>query len=240
MPDAKLIEALESEREIAAEAQAIRNGATELTQELFLQLWPLLRKPIPDGFIVTTGVVKGKPYSSTGIKSVQVQVTRMDNVLTPLWWWDKTEYHSEGRLARVRVGVNAYGQTPLYVREAWGGVDRASTEGNLHKGSYTNAAKLAFARIGPGWEVYVGATDFDPDTDESAAKQQATARTASKTGVRKLNDRERQKVLDAIMVNHDEAGLAKLLGAVGAASMDEVTTAQAFELRKLLDQRVAR
>jgi hypothetical protein len=234
-----LDDAMASEMVTGEDAALIRGESTELTLDLFLKLWPLLRRPIPDGFIKTTGVVKGKPYPSTGVSSVQVQITRMDNVLTPAWWWDKVEYHEEGRLARVRVGINAYGRAPLYVREAWGGVNQASTTGNLYKGSYTNAAKVAFARVGPGWEVYLGATDFDPDTDENAAKEQAKPRRGAQasTGPRPLTDEERAKVVKAIEdAGNDEDGLTMILGAVGAESTDDLTTAQAFEIRKLLDE----
>ena len=233
-----LAEAIESEKDIATRAKGIRNGSADLTRELFLELWPLLREPIPEGFLSTVPKQTGKPYDSTGITSVQVQITRMDNVLTPLWWWDKVEYHDEGCLARVRVGVNGYGEKPLYAREAWGGVDRGSTKGNIYKGSYTNAAKPAFARIGPGWEVYVGATDLDPDVSAQAAKAAAKAsRSSEPSGPRLLTDDEREKVLVTI----EQAGggadrVALLLGAVGVEDAAELTTAHAFELRKLLDE----
>jgi len=171
-----------SEQAIADEAAEIRGGRVALTPALFAELHPLLKRPIPEGFIKTTGVVKGKPYPSTGISSVQVQITRMDNVLTPAWWWDEVEYLQEGRLARVRVGIYVHTNEPFYSREAWGGVNQASTTGNLYKGSYTNAAKVAFARVGPGWEVYLGATDFDPDTDEDAAKAQGSSAPSSPAG----------------------------------------------------------
>jgi hypothetical protein len=181
-----LAAAMVNEQAIADEATELRGDATVLDLRLFLKLYPLLRKPIPQGFIKTTGVVTGKPYPSTGVSSVQVQISRMDNVLTPAWWWDETEYQLDGVLARVLVGVGTK-DVPLYVREAWGGVKQASTVGNLYKGSYTNAAKLAFARVGPGWEVYVGATDFDPDTDEDAAKEQARGASRSAgTGEKKI------------------------------------------------------
>lgn len=176
--------AMVAEAEIAAEAATIRGDAKALDAELFMRLWPLLRRPIPQHFIVSTGVTKGKPYASTGVKSLQVLIDRMDAVLTPLWWGYKVDYIGpeglddrgrprQGTLARatVIVGVGANEQ-PLLARVSYGGVDQASTVGNLFKASETNAAKRAFAQVGPGHEVYIGATDFDPDTDEDAAKIQ--------------------------------------------------------------------
>lgn len=167
-----LAAAIISEEQIADEAAEIRGDATELTPKLFLDLLPLLRRPIDPGFIKTVGVVTGKPYESTGIKSVQVQIDRMDNVLTPLWWRETREYTQDGKLCEVTIQVGNPGSPPLVERASMGGVDQGSTIGNVYKGSYTNAAKVAFARVGPGHEVYLGATDLDPDVHEQTANQQ--------------------------------------------------------------------
>lgn len=167
-------DAIKAERQLESEAAEIRKGEGKLTAGLFVELWPLLRAPIPKAFLETTGAVKGKPYESTGIRSVQVQIDRMNNVLTPLWWADEAEYQDGGRLCCVTVSVidpqksGLEGGRTLLTRASWGGVDRASSTGNLYKGSYTNAAKVAFARIGPGHEVYLGATDQDPDVTGAA------------------------------------------------------------------------
>lgn len=174
-PADPLAEAIAYEQAIAQEAATIRDGKTQLDAGLFLKLWPLLRRPIPQGFIKSVGRTTGKPYDSTGIKSLQVQIDRMDNVLTPLWWGWNTLYEQDGKLAKVVVWVgerDEQGRASLVSRSACGGVDRGSTVGNVYKGTETNAAKLAFARVGPGHEVYVGATDLDPDVSEDAAKAQ--------------------------------------------------------------------
>jgi hypothetical protein len=173
--DPKMAEAIAYEAQIADEAESIRKDATELTPELFMKLWPLLKRPIPEAFIQTVPPTKGKPYESTGIRSVQVQIDRMNNVLTPLWWWDQVEYFNDGKLATVTVFVgnqvdNAVFRELLH-RSSRGGVEQGSTAGNIHKGSYTNAAKLAFARIGVGHEVYLGAADMDPDVSRDLAEQ---------------------------------------------------------------------
>lgn len=169
--DPALTAAFAGELKIAQEAEQIRGQAKELTPDLFMKLWPLLQRPIPDAFIQTVGVTRGKPYASTGIRSVQVQVDRMNNVLTPLWWRDEVNYREDGRVATVEVQVGNPGSAPLIVRHSAGGVDQGSTAGNIHKGSYTNAAKLAFARLGVGHEVYLGATDLDPDVSRDLAEQ---------------------------------------------------------------------
>jgi hypothetical protein len=170
--EAGLDEAIRSEEEIAARAAEIRGDNSELTPDLFLKLWPLLKEPIPSGFIRSVGVTEGKPYASTGVRSEQVLIDRMNNVLTPLWWWDEVEWSEEGKVAEVTICVGTLGGDVLLKRSSRGGVNRGSTLGNVFKGSKTNAAKRAFAAIGPGHEVYLGAADLDPDTNEDAAKQQ--------------------------------------------------------------------
>lgn len=242
---AELAAAVAGEQEIAREAADIRGEAVEITPALVLKLRPLLCKPIPQGFIRSIGVVAGKPYSSTGISAVQVQHNRMNNVLTPLWWWEKVSYHMDGKLAHVRVGVGEYGERPLFTREAWGGVDRASTIGNLHKGSYTNAAKVAFARVGPGHEVYIGATDLDPDVNEQAAKEQARpaapAAVALDSAPRRLTEEEIARIVTGMeKEGYGDEDQMMLLSAVGVTSSETMTTADAFELRALMDERKAR
>lgn len=182
----KVAEAIAYEQGIADEAAKIRAAAEEVKMDraLFMQLWPLLIRPIPEGFLSTVGVVTGKPYESTGIRSVQVQKNRMDNVLGPMWWTDVPVHHADGKLCHVAVTVHDSDGAVLVTRGAWGGVDRSNTLGNLYKGSYTNAAKQAFAQVGPGREVYIGVTDYDPDVDADAANQQGrpSAPAAQPTG----------------------------------------------------------
>ena len=97
-----MAEAVRYEQTIAEEAAQIRGESTVLTPDLFLRLYPLLCRPIPQGFIQRVPPTKGKPYPSTGIRSVQVQIDRMNNVLTPLWWWDSAEHEDAGKLCTVR------------------------------------------------------------------------------------------------------------------------------------------
>lgn len=175
-----LVEAIAYEQTIADEAAAIRGEEFDggLSPALFLKLLPLLRKPIPTGFIEHVEKGTGKPYASTGVRSVQVQVDRMDNVLTPLCWDYRYVYEEDGKLCEVTVDVKDGGGQVLVSRASYGGVNQANTEGNRRKGSFTNAAKRAFALVGPGHEVYLGAADFDPDTDKHAADLQTPAAPA--------------------------------------------------------------
>lgn len=165
-----LAQAIEHEEAIRVEAETIRGDATYVDDDLFLKLWPLLRRPIPSGFIVSVASTGGKPYDSTGVKSAQVLIDRMDNVLGPLSWTWRADHSDDGTLCKVTVSV---GSPPFVERSSWGGVDRGSTKGNVYKGSETNAAKRAFAAIGPGHEIYVGAADLDPDTHQGVAEAQA-------------------------------------------------------------------
>lgn len=171
-------EALASEAELAARAAEIRTGEA-MEPALLAKLLPLLAEPIPQAFIKFVPVVTGKPYESTGVRSLQVQVDRMNNVLTPACWWVEANYEDEGMICHVRVYVGTYPMA-IAMRQGSGGVNRGSTKGNVFKGSYTNAAKRVIAEFGPGHEVYLGAAgaDLDPDVNaEVAAGQQAALDT---------------------------------------------------------------
>lgn len=170
-PPEQIAAAIQSEQELAARAAEIWGDTTDLSREMFLKLYPLMREPIPAGFISEVSAGKGKPYPSKGIRSLQVQIDRMDAIWTPLNWGWRTNW-LEPNLAEVTVWVGASEDDALVKRVARGGMNAGSTVGNHFKGTETNAAKMAFARLGPGHEVYLGAADFDPDTDEDAAKQQ--------------------------------------------------------------------
>lgn len=74
------------------------------------------------------------------------------------------------------------------------------------------------------------------DDDAKAATRANKRAESSSPAPRLLTDEERTKVVRAITeAGNDEDGLLMILGAVGAESADELTTAQAFEIRKLLD-----
>jgi hypothetical protein len=207
----------------------------EFASFFYSELRPLLRRAIPPGFITSTGVVKGKPYASTGVKSVQVQIDRLDNVLRFCWGYER-EFFDGGKRCEVHAWVGMSKAHPLVLRDGVGGVQQASTMGNLYKGSFTNAAKPCFARLGPGWEVYVGAADFDPDTDESAAEQQAKTEAAQeKDPNRPLSAPAVEKLRAAI----EKAGLSehldvKLRG-FGVATLEDLTAEQGVAMYEWAD-----
>lgn len=234
--EVELDAAIREEESIAGEASEIRGDATELTPTLFFRLWPLLRRPIPRGFIRSVGVVAGKPYDSTGVRSEQVLINRMNNVLTPLWWWDEVEWFEDGKVAEVTICVGEMGGRVLLKRSSRGGVNKGSTLGNIFKGSKTNASKRAFAAVGPGHEIYLGAADLDPDTDPDAAKQQDRSIPAEEM---RLTDAQRQRVLVAFV----DAGIADdelqlFLRSVGLDSADDMQLSHALALREKLDEHI--
>lgn len=228
-PKQTLAEAIAYEDGIATEAAEIRGEETELTRARYLDLLPLLRRPIPAGFIVTTGVVTGKPYESTGIKSLQVQIDRLDNVLTPLGWGWSVEYEQDGQLAHARAWIGPDREAPFVVREARGGVNRGSTIGNLYKGSETNAAKLALARLGPGHEVYLGAADFDPDVDPDAANEQAKG-GGEDAAPRKLPAEKVETLKATITEAGLDAFLEMKLRSFGVANLEDLNVDQGIAI----------
>lgn len=200
-----------SEAALAERAAGIRGEATTLTPELFLQLLPLMREPIPEGFLVEATRGEGKPYDSKGIRSVQVCVDRMDAVLTPLWWRFDHAYERDGKLCLVTVEIGNAGEPPMVKRSSYGGMDRGSTSGNLWKGTFTNAAKRAFALTGPGHEIYTGATDYEPDVDPQAARDQVRREPVDgdTTGDVTISDDKARELVDAAWT----IGLQDRLGA---------------------------
>lgn len=170
-------EAAAYEEQIRADADAIwvDHGSPNLTRGLFVRLYPLLRLPIHPGHIIATSRATGKPYESDGVRSVQVLVDRMNNVLTPMWWRVTRQYESGSTECLATVRVFDFQGNVLAEGESWGGMERANTKGNLRKASYTNAAKIAFAAIGPAHEIYTQAIDYDPDLLPGAIDDQNTA-----------------------------------------------------------------
>lgn len=231
---AELLAAIKSEKELADKAAAIwaeEDGAFLLTEKLWNKLYPLLCEPIPDGFIETIGNVPGKPYESTGIKSVQVQIDRMNAILKPQNWFYEDEYFQDGKLAKVTVTVRIQHDSPaaeIHVsRSSMGGVGQASSAGNYYKGSFTNAAKIAFARIGVGHEVYVGAADLDPDTNQEAANQPAVRQTERPPAKNKRVDSLIRLYKELYGKSQPDERFKLFLGSLGVTGATQVK--QAFE-----------
>lgn len=225
-PGATVEEAKAYEAAIAEEAQRIRGNMHQVTVAKFGQLWPLLTKPIPPGFIEQVGIVKGKPYESTGVSSMHVLIARMDNVLGPLSWSWSTDYAEDGMVCKVTVRVGDFLE-----RSSWGGVDRGSTKGNVYKGSETNAAKRAFAAIGPGREIYMGTPDLDPDTHKGVAEaQEAPDSEATEATPRKLTAEEAGRLLKAIEAAGLQDALEAKLRSFGVAELTDLDTQQAIQV----------
>lgn len=230
--------AIAYEQQIATEAAAIRAEFGDvLSLGLYMRLRPLLLMPIPAALIQTTEAVKGKPYESTGIRSLQVSIDRLDNVLTPFWWGYSYEHANDGRLCHLTSWLGEK-DSPLFTRESWGGVNQGSTEGNVYKGSFTNTAKRGFAEaFGVGHEVYLGATDFDPDTDLAAAEIQAEG---GKQPERKLSAEQAEKAAEAIEAAGLSDALPHKLRSFGVKALTDLTYEQGFALKTWIDEHSAK
>lgn len=166
-----------------------------LTAGMLRKLTPLLREPISPRDIVTTGPAeKGKPIVTTGIRSVQVQVDRLTEVLGGAHFRLIPHHTADGTRCRMHVVIgndlqwcrldrsDANGSLVPYtvlegttvVRESdilvhadgWGGHNRGTAPGDVWKGSETNAGKRVIARVGPGAHVY--ALDFEDDPHDTS------------------------------------------------------------------------
>ncbi|MCA1700182.1 MAG: hypothetical protein LC790_15270, partial [Actinobacteria bacterium] len=157
-------------------AKAIRAGYSDgglydgrLTLAMMVELEALLEQPTPTQYVKHIGPTDGKPYPSTGLSSIQYQLSMMNAVLGGPHWRALTHYENDGKLCKVVVIVGndltkakltADGDLDpgeaevLCAREGWGAVKRGSTDGDLLKGSYTNAIKRVLAEYGAAADVY--------------------------------------------------------------------------------------
>src|SRR5205823_2254304 len=121
---------------------------------------------------------------STGIRSVQVQINRLNAVLGPCHWRKLLHYEGGGIecLAHVVVGnklaecqLDEHGELlacdadVIAHVQGWGGHERATTRGDMRKGAETNALKRCIAQLGPGQDVYCLDIDEDHNTTGEAA-----------------------------------------------------------------------
>lgn len=228
-------------------AGAIWGDNESLTSALFRKLQPLLREPINPRYVVTTGPAeKGKPFVTTGIQSVQVQIDRLTEVLGADHFRILARHEPDGRRCRVHVvigndlqwctlnelgdlqpftlldgtvaqdGAGIYAGVQesrvMHAQDGWGGHERGTAPADIWKGSFTNAAKLAIARVGPGNHVYLLDFEDDPHQPEASAKtrQGAETKTTSAPGRRvekpaaQNADETDQQVVDRIMGIEDE------------------------------------
>lgn len=185
----------EPDPSLGEQAKTIRGSLSydgSMTPKLLVELEPLLAAPLNPRYIEHTPPLKGKPYASTGVRSVQVQVDRLNEVLGAAHWRVLYHYANQGQLCKavlivgndlhrarldeagelvpfVEAGsVDAVGQGVFHAeilatREGWGGHAQGRSTGDYYKGSETNALKRVIARIGPGSEVY--RLDFDDDVN---------------------------------------------------------------------------
>lgn len=162
----------------------------EMTHEILRLLEPLLYEPTPPRYIKHTpkknkaqGRNEGLPFDTTGLRSMQIQVDRFNDILGLGHWRYLLHYERDGSICKcviiigndlqwARLDENG-GLVPYTVigneveyayilsdNSGWGG-HRAQDGGNTYKGAETNAFKRCAAHFGPGADVY--RIDYDPD-----------------------------------------------------------------------------
>jgi len=194
----------------AAEIRKAHGYTGQLTAPLLLELEPLLREPIDPRYIERIPPKSGKPYESTGVKSVQVQVDRMNDVLGAPHWRSLIYYAEGGTVCKavVLVGnklasasLDAEGNLVcgdadiLVVRDGWGGHSRGSGKGDILKGAETNTLKRVLARVGPGCDIY--RLDYDLDTHGQGPEYRpvrAAASAEASVGDRKVSPGQQRMI----------------------------------------------
>lgn len=208
-----------------ARAQAEWGDADRLTPVLLRKLQPLLNEPLHPRYIEHMPSVTGKPYESTGIRSVQVQVDRLAEVLGVDHFRVLAHHQPGGQIARVHVVIGNELQwcrldergelVPFTVAadrvleadvlahaDGWGGHGRGSAPGDVWKGSETNAAKRVIARVGPGAHVY--RLDFEDDPTQPPAATPPAAPAAPAPDASPMATLDAQQELDAWLATTDD------------------------------------
>lgn len=167
--------------------EAYKDSGGKMTGPLYDALEPLLFKPTPPVYIEHRPKGEGNPYPTTGLKSTQIQVDRMNDVLGRRHWRTLLFYSQNGTLCKAVVIVgndlhwarlDEHGELLPYtvvdagdtkeIREAdivalhegWGGW-KSNKLGDTFKSAETNALKRVLARFGPGADVY--RVDYEED-----------------------------------------------------------------------------
>lgn len=228
----------------------------ELTMKMLRKLEPLLREPIAARYIETIPAIEGKPYVSTGVKSAQVLIDRMNEVLGAGHWRALAHYANNGELCRVWVIVGNNlsrastdkengnleltgddGETAevLIARDGWGG-HRARSAGDTRKGSETNTLKRVLARVGPGCDVY--RLDYDADnTGPEQGSERPRAQAQQPRGQRQRQQRQDRRQQQSGEPESDAAKATpeELEEAIAALVLDESASEKERELRKAAD-----
>lgn len=221
-------------RQQAADIRKTHAYEGSMTAALLSALGGLLYEAMPDAYIEFSPPTQGKPYPSTGIRSVQPQVDHMNAVLGAAHWRALLHFQDGGALCKTvviigddlaRASLDEHGRLQagdahvVAVQEGWGGVKRGNTTGDLMKGATTNALKRTLAAFGPGANVY--RLDVEPELlggvgrDVPAGGPSVTGAPASglaSDGQRKLIS------VRASQAGLADADLANIMLAVGGAA----------------------
>lgn len=182
-------------RERARTAAKQHRYRGKLTIPLLRDLEPIFGVRIPEEYLLHSDKTEGKPYESTGLRSVQVQLDIANAVLGGAHWRLLTHYPdgndhvchawvifgndlSKAKLSDDGEDVEPRGATIFVQRDGWGGVKRSNHSGDGRKGSKTNATKRAFSEAGIGSSVY--RLDFDEELVEGAAPAGEPAQAQSR------------------------------------------------------------
>lgn len=212
-------------RDEAAKIKVGKGYRGKLTMPILSALEGLLNTPIPESYLEFSPKTEGKPYESTGLKAMQVQVDILNAVLGSGHWRLLTFYKSEhiahcwliigndvhgtAKLSDDGESVEPNGAKILTSRDGWGGVKRSNHEGDGKKGSQTNAGKRAIAQVGPGSNVY--RLDYDEDLIDGVAPAGESAHAQGSRSDSRAQPRESSAGRKAQSKQTPEKELAELL-----------------------------
>ena len=162
----------------ASAIKAAHNYDGTLTTPILDALRPILREETPRQYVKETPPTEGKPYTSTGVSSLQYfydflsDVFGLSHWVTPMWYSsDGTSGHGWVLIGNNLAGIEVDEETgrliipddaEILVRhDGWGGYARGRSVGDCKKGTQTNTLKRVIAMAGPAADV----TRLDVDAE---------------------------------------------------------------------------
>jgi hypothetical protein len=153
----------------------------------------------PDALITTEPPTEGKPYTSTGLSSLQPQIDVMHAIFGPPHWRLREQEVEDGVLdlelvigndldapPRIDSATGELRETPAEVllrHRMRGSHTRGRSHGDRYKGALTNGAKRLLAMGGACADVW----RFGPDPDEAHNAPATAARDARKPTDKQVN-----------------------------------------------------
>ena len=206
----------------------------------------------PEALITTEPPTEGKPYTSTGLSSLQPQIDVMHAIFGPPHWRLRERELEDGVLdlelvigndldapPRIDAATGEAHETPAEVllrHRMRGSHTRGRSHGDRYKGALTNGAKRLLAMSGACADVW----RFGPDPDEAHNTPAGAARDPRKPTDKQVNFLARLVRENAGLHIHRWIARIHELAGVQEQPPDTITEAYVRDLVRQLDREQVR